>query len=91
MHLQQALVMRQKGLPTSYENVGKDKEECIKKLIKATEALEKYTREDENSPKEKAVQKATEAGVHTDEDVESIISQVFQLYSNILMEKARRP
>ena len=47
--------------------------------------------EDANPPKEKAVQKATEAGTHTDEAVESIANQVFQLYSNLLMEEARRP
>ena len=64
---------------------------CIKKLTKATEALEKYTGEDVNPPEEKAVQKATEASTCTDEAVESIANQVFQLYSNLLTEEARRP
>ena len=69
----------------------KDKEECIKKLTKTIEALEKYMGEDANPPKENAVQKATEASNHADEAVESIANQVFQLYSNLLMEEARRP
>ena len=92
MHIQQALdAIRQKGILTAYEKAGKDKEECIHKLTKATEALENHTRRDENLPKKKAVEKATEAVTHEDEDVESIIAQVFQLYSNLLMEEARRP
>jgi ABC-type multidrug transport system ATPase subunit len=47
--------------------------------------------EDVNPPNEKVVQKATEAGTCTDEAIESIIyiNQVFQLYSNLLMEEAR--
>ena len=62
VHVQQALdTIRQKGLPAAYENAGKDKVEFIRKLTKATETLENYTGEDENSPKEKVVQKATEA------------------------------
>ena len=69
----------------------KDKEEYIKKLTKATEALEKYMGEDVNPPKEKAVQNATEARTFADEAVEYIANQVFQLYSNLLMEDARRP
>ena len=68
-----------------------DKEECIKKLTMATEALENYAGEDTNPPREKAVQKATEGVTHADEAVESITNQVFQLYSNLLMEEARRP
>ena len=42
-------------------------------------------------PKKKAVQKATEAVIHEKETCESIITQVFQLYSNLLTEEARRP
>ena len=67
------------------------KEEWTKKLTKATEALENYKRRDENSPEKKAVEKATDAIAHKDEAIESIIAQVFQLYSNLLMEEARRP
>jgi hypothetical protein len=51
----------------------------------------RYTREDANPPKEKAAQRATEAIAHTDEAIESITNQVFQLYSNLLMDEARRP
>ena len=36
------------------------------------------------------VEKATEAVAHEGEAIESIIAQVFQLYSNLLMEEARR-
>ena len=37
------------------------------------------------------VQKATEAATHKKETCESLIAQVFQLYSNLLMEKTRSP
>jgi len=58
VHVQQVLdAIRPKGLLTAYEKADKDKEECIKMLTKATEALVDYTGEDENSHKEKAVQK----------------------------------
>ena len=59
-------------------------------LAKATQALDKYTGADANPPKEKAVEKATEAIARTDEALESIMNQLFQLYSNLLMEEARR-
>jgi hypothetical protein len=92
IHAQQALdAIHQKCLLIAYEKAVKDKEECIKKLTKATEALEKYTGEDANPPKEKPAQKATETSTHIDEAVESIVNQVFQLYSNLLPEEARRP
>ena len=39
----------------------------------------------------KAVEKAQEAIAHKQETIESLITQVFQLYSNLLSEKARRP
>ena len=62
-----------------------------KKLAKAIEALEN-TEEDVNPPsKEKTVQKATEASTCTDEAIDSIANQVFRLYSNLLMDEARRP
>jgi hypothetical protein len=47
--------------------------------------------EDANPPKEKTVQKATEASAHADEAVESIANQVLQFYFNLLAEEARRP
>ena len=37
------------------------------------------------------MQKATEALTHEKETCESLITQVFQLYSNLLTEEARRP
>ena len=60
-------------------------------MTKATEALENYKGRDENSPQKKAVVKATEDVAREDEAIESIIAQVFQLYSNLLTEEARRP
>ena len=59
-------------------------------MTKATEALENYKGGDENSPEKKATEKATEAVAREDEAIESIIAQVFQLYSNHLIEEARR-
>jgi len=92
VHVQQALnAIRQKGLLTAYEKADTDKEECIQELTKTTEALANYRGEDMNPPKEKAVQKATEASTCSDEAVVSIVNQVFQLYSNIFTEEARRP
>jgi protein involved in ribonucleotide reduction len=53
--------------------------------------LSRHTGEDANPPEEKAAEKATEAVAHANETMESIANQVFQLYSNLLMEEARRP
>ena len=60
-------------------------------LAEANEALANYKGRDENPPEEKAVLKATEAVIREKETCESLITQVFQLYSNLLMEEARRP
>ena len=88
MHVQQALdAIRQKGLQTALEKVIKDKEECTKMLVEANEALTNYKGRDNNPREKKAVQKST----HEKETCESLITQVFQLYSNLLMEEARRP
>ena len=92
MHVQQALdTIWQKGLNGAYEKAIKDKEECTQKLTKATEALLNYKGEDKNAPKARAGQKDTVACTHVSKAVELIISQVFQLYSNLLMEEAWRP
>ena len=60
-------------------------------MSKATEALTNYKGRDENSPKKKAVEKATEAVARKGEAIESITAQVFQLYFNLIMKEARRP
>ena len=60
-------------------------------MTKAPEAWENYTGRDENPPKKKAVEKATEAVTHEDEAIESTIAQMFQLHSNLLTEEASRP
>ena len=39
----------------------------------------------------KAVEKTREADSHETETIESLITQVFHLYSNLLSEEARRP
>ena len=92
MHVQQALdAIRQKVLQTALEKAVKDKEECTKKLTKASEAFNNYKGKDENPPEKKAVEKASEAVAREEETIESLITQVFQLYSNLLSEEARRP
>ncbi len=92
VHIQQTLnAIRQKGLLTAYEKAGKDKEEWTKTLTKATEAFRNYKGRDDNPSKKNAVEKATEAVAHEKEAIESLISQVLQLYSNLLGEEARRP
>ena len=57
----------------------------------ANEALANYEGKDENPPKKRAVQKTTEAVTHALETCKSIITQVFYLYSNLLIEEAMRP
>ena len=92
VHVKQALdAIRQKGLQTTLEKAIKDKEECSQKLLEASEDLANYKGRNENPPKKKVVQKATEAVTHEQKTCESLIAQVFQLYSNLLREEARRP
>ena len=60
-------------------------------LVEASEALTNYKGRDDNPPEKKAVQKSTEAVTHKKKTCESLIAQVFQLYSKPLTEEARRP
>jgi hypothetical protein len=92
VHIQLALdAIRQKGLQSALDKVIKDKEELTKKLTTAIEDYGNYKGRDKNPPKKKAVEKATEAVAREKETIESLIAQVFQLYSNLLTEEARRP
>jgi 3-hydroxy-3-methylglutaryl CoA synthase len=72
----------------AYERTIKDQEECTQKLTMANEALANYKGDDANLPKAKAIQKANETSTYTSEAVAPIISQVFQLNSNFLLEEA---
>ena len=60
-------------------------------LNKATEVFGNDKGRDEHPPEKKALEKATEAVACEEEAIESIISQVFQLYFNLLTEEAMRP
>ena len=60
-------------------------------MTRATEAFQNYKGRDENPTKKKAVDMATEAVTHKKETIEPLIAQVFQLYSNLLTEEARKP
>ena len=92
VHVQSALdAIRQKGLQAALEKAHKDKEEWTEKLTLAIEAYANYKGMDENPPEKKVVAKATEAVAREKETIESLIAQVFQLYSNLLTEEARRP
>ena len=92
VHVQSALdAIRQKGLQSALEKAIKDKEELTTKLTTAIEAYDNYKGREENPPKKKDVAKATEAVAREKETIESLIAQVFQLYSNLLTEEARRP
>ena len=85
VHVQQALnAIRQKGLQTALEKAVKDKEECTKKLTKASEAFDNYKGKDENLPEKKVVEKASEAVARKEVTIKSLIAQVFQLHSNLL-------
>jgi len=92
VHIQQALdAIRQKGLQLALDKAIKDKEEWTKKLNKATEAFENYKGWDYHPTQKKVVEKATEAAAREQETIESLITQVFQRYSSLLSEGARRP
>jgi hypothetical protein len=81
VHVQSALdASRQKGLQSALDKAIKDKEEWMEKMTTAIEAYKIYKGRDENPPKKKAVDKATEAIAREKESIESLISQVFQLY-----------
>jgi hypothetical protein len=71
------------GRKASSQPLIKDKEEWTKKLITAIEAYGNYKGMDENPPEKKVVEKATEAVACEKEAIESLIAQVFQLYSNL--------
>jgi hypothetical protein len=91
VHVQQALdAIRQKGLQSALEKAIKDTEEWTNFLTKAIETFGNHKGRDENLPEKKAVEKATEAVAHEKEAIESIIAQVFQLYSNLLTEEAMK-
>ena len=85
------LQCRQKGLQSALDKVIKDKEELTKMLTMAIEDYGNYKGRDENPPKKKAVDKATEAIARKKESFKSLVAQVFQLYSHLLTEEARRP
>jgi hypothetical protein len=92
VHVQSALdAIRQKGLESNLEKAIEDKEEWKKKLTTATEAYGNYKGKDENPPEKKDVTKATEAVEREEESIKSLLAQIFQLYSNLLTEEARRP
>ena len=67
-----------------------DNKQCSQKLQKANEALANYKAGDENPLEKKAVHKATEAVAHEQETCKSLITQAFRVYSNLLMEEARK-
>ena len=60
-------------------------------MTKTIEAFGNFKGGDDTPPKKKVVEKATEAVSHKKEAIESLVAQEFQLHSNILSEKARRP
>ena len=84
VHIQQALnAIRQKGLQSALEKATKDKEEWMKKLTMAIEVFGNYKGRDENTPKKKAVDKATEAVTDEEETMESLIAHT----ANELLER----
>ena len=65
VHIQSSLdAIRQKGLQSALDKAIKDKEEWTEKLTMAIEAYGNYKGRDENPPKKRAVDKATEAIAH---------------------------
>jgi hypothetical protein len=93
MHIQQAiLAIEAKGLQKNYEKLVRAKKECMEKLEEVVlnrDLIEGEVRDD--SPVAKAVQTVTEAKAMAKSVVEHIASQIFQFYSNFLLEEARQP
>ena len=92
MHVQQAIAaIKANGLQENYEKLVRAKKECTEKLKGAVincDLAEGEVRD--NSALAKAVKTATEAQVKAKSVVEHITNQIFQLYSNFLLEEARQ-
>ena len=69
----------------------KDKEECTKKLTKASETFGIYKGRDENPSEKKVVEKATEAVACKKEMIKPLISQVFQCTPTYFWRKLEGP
>ena len=93
MHVQQAIVaIKAKGLQETYEKLVWAKKECTEKLEEAVlnpDLVEGKVKDD--SALSKAVDKATEAQIKAKSAVVQITNQVFQLYSNFLLEEVIQP
>ena len=63
----------------------------MQRFQQTQEPLANYKGKDENPPEKKAMRNATTAIAHEQETYKSLITQVFQLYSNLVMEETRRP
>ena len=92
MHVQQAIsAIRQKGLKEAYKRLLKLKKECKVKLKEATLHSE-FAPEGQDMTHLKQTEKtATAAYEKAKAETALVAEQVFQLYCNLIMEKARQP
>ena len=93
VHVQQAIAaIKAKGLQEAYERLVWAEKECNKKLEEAVLNCDLVEGEaKDNSALSKAVDKVTEAHTKVKSAVLHVANQVFQLYSNFLLEEARQP
>eukprot|EP00804_Cyclotella_cryptica_P029600 CCRYP_017308-RA/>CCRYP_017308-RA protein AED:0.23 eAED:0.61 QI:0/0/0/0.75/1/1/4/0/372 len=93
VHVQQAIAaIKANGLQEAYERLARAEKECTEKLEEAVlsrDLTEGEVRDD--SALSKAIDKATEAQTKAKSAVEQVANQIFQLYSNFLLEEARQP
>ena len=93
MHIQRAITaIKAKGLQEAYEKLVRAEKECTKKLKEAVlnhDLAEGKVKDD--SALSKAINKASEAQTKAKSAVVHVANQVFQLYSNFLLEEARQP
>eukprot|EP00804_Cyclotella_cryptica_P029968 CCRYP_013430-RA/>CCRYP_013430-RA protein AED:0.37 eAED:0.41 QI:0/-1/0/1/-1/1/1/0/173 len=93
VHVQQAnTAIKAKGLQEAYAQLVWAEKECTEKLeevVLSRGLMEGKVRDD--SALSTAIDKATEAQTKAKSAVEHVTNQIFQLYSNFLLEEARQP
>ena len=92
MHVQQAIsAIRQKGIKEAYDRLLRTKKEHKMKLQDANLQAEFASEGQEKDRLEQAAKTATITYEKPMVDTTSVMEQVFQLYSMLIMEKARQP
>lgn len=92
MHIKQVIIaIRQKGLEEACKRLLKTEIKCKTKLKEATMNVE-FTPEGQDMTRQQQAEKAAAETYETaQEATTSVGEQVFQLYSNLIIEKAGKP